>query len=797
MEDSANNSVAFGAPGIPARWTSSAKEGVGTAYHTSCRLWFTISHGIINEIYYPQVDQPKTRDFQFLITDGETFCHEEKRDLTHAVEYPVRNCPFYRLVNSEPNGRYRLVKQVLADPHRSVLLVQTRIEFKDESSRDKVRVYALLAPHGNQNSAQCAEVGGTNLLHAKCRNTPDVHLVMGCISGFSRRSVGYVGASDGWRDLMDNYQMDWEFASAAGGNVALTAEIKLPAEPEFTVAIACGGSYQSAVTKLLQSMAEPFEHHRLGYVRQWQRAVVNPQFDFNDDTGDDGSLYRLSRCVLLCHEDKLFQGALVASMSIPWGETKGDDDRGGYHLVWTRDLVQSATALLATGQTGTPMRALVWLAAIQRPDGSFPQNSWIDGSAYWTGLQLDEVAAPLLLAWRLFKQGVAPNLFNPKVMMLRAAGYLILQGPVTSQERWEENAGYSPSTLATVIAGLVCAADCALEHGYQRVADFILVYADWLSAHLEDWTVTTQGQLVEGVPRHFIRINPSDARVPDAHADPNATLIQVANGGGLQPARNVVGGDFLHLVRFGIRDALDPVVLDSLKVIDQVIKYELPQGPCWRRYNHDGYGQKENGAAFDGAGVGRCWPILTGERGHYELAAGRDPLPYITALESFANEGGMISEQLWDADDLPDGLMKRGQPTGAAMPLCWSHAEYISLVRSRHDGVCFDHIESAYQRYVVQPVPSRHEIWTLRHGLRRMAHGKILRIILNAEATVVWSQDGWAHTHSLITTREGGLELWFADFATAGMPVDTTFTFTLFWERDRRWEGRNWEVKVA
>ena len=797
MRETVHQLAAFGAPGIPARWTSSAKEGVGTAYHTSCRLWFTLSHGIVNEIYYPRVDQPNTRDFQFLITDGETFCHEEKRDLVHTIEYPERNCPLYRLVNSGPGGRYRLVKQVLADPHGSVLLVQTRIEFNDESLRDKVRLYALLAPHGNHNSAKCSEVGGTHLLHARCANGPDVHLVMGCTSGFQRRSVGYVGYSDGWQDLMANFAMDWEFGSVEDGNVALTAEIRLPANGEFTIALACGGSYQSAATKLMQSLAEPFDRHRQGYIRQWQRAVVNPEFDFNDCTGDDGGLYRLSRCVLLCHEDKLFQGALVASMSIPWGETKGDDDRGGYHLVWTRDLVQSATALLATGQTGTPLRALIWLAATQRDDGSFPQNSWIDGTAYWSGLQLDEIAAPLLLAWRLFKQGVSLHLFNPRTMMVRAAGYLMLQGPVTSQERWEENAGYSPSTLATVIAGLVCAADCAIEHGHQEVADFILVYADWMSAHLEEWTVTTQGELVAGVPRHYLRINPTDARMPDAHADPNTTLIQVANGGGLHPARNVVGGDFLHLVRFGIRDARDPVILDSIRVIDEVIKYDLPQGPGWRRYNHDGYGQKADGSAFDGTGVGRCWPILTGERGHYELAAGGDPLPYIKALEAFSNEGGMIGEQMWDTDDLPDGSMKRGRPTGAAMPLCWSHAEYISLVRSRHDGICFDHVASAYQRYVVQPVPSRHEIWTRRHCLRRMAQGKILRIILESEATVVWSQTGWSHTRQLRTVREEGLNLWYADFATAEWPAGLTFTFTLFWERPRHWEGRNWEVQVA
>jgi glucoamylase len=273
-------------------------------------------------------------------------------------------------------------------------------------------------------------------------------------------------------------------------------------------------------------------------------------------------------------------------------------------------------------------------------------------------------------------------------------------------------------------------------------------------------------------------------------------MIRVANGGGLHFARNVVGGDFLHLVRFGIRSANDPIVRDSIEVIDRVIKRDLPQGPGWRRYNHDGYGQKDDGSAFDGTGVGRCWPILTGERGHYELAAGRDPKPFIESMENFANQGGMISEQLWDVDDLQGGNMKRGSATGAAMPLCWSHAEYVSLVRSRHDGVCFDRVEPAFRRYVVNTVQNRYEIWSLRHSLRRVSRGKILRIILAAEATIVWSTDDWTHTNHSDTTHESGLNLWFADFPTTEWPEGSLFTFTCFWKRDQRWEAQNWQVSL-
>ncbi len=786
--------VAFGGPGIEPRWASSAKEGFGTAYHTSCRLWFTLSHGIVNEIYYPFVDQPNTRDFQFLISDGETFCHEEKTDLEHQLEYPERACLFYRLINTEPGGRYRIVKQICADPHRSVLLIHTRLEIGDKSLRDKLRLYALLAPHidryGAGNSGRCAEVSASTLLHAR---RAGFHLIMGCTTHFTKRSAGYVGASDGWQDLR-NFKMDWEFRSAPDGNIALTGEIDPRRGQEFVVAIALGQSFESASAKLLQSLADPFEKHRETYVRQWKRAVVDSRHEFDEHTGDGGRTYRLSRCVLLAHEDKVFQGALVASMSIPWGETKGDNDLGGYHLVWTRDLAQSATALLATGQTGTPMRALIWLAVIQRPDGSFPQNSWIDGRMYWPGLQLDEVAAPILLAWRLRREGVSLGQCDSCTVITRAAAYLILQGPVTAQERWEENAGYSPSTLAAVIAGLVCAADFA--HG-PADKEFILACADWMAAHLEEWTVTTRGELVKDFPRHYIRINPTDLQEPDPHADPNTTMIQIANGGGLHPARNVVGGDFLQLVRFGIRAADDPIVRASVEVIDRVLKRDLPQGPCWRRYNHDGYGQQEDGSAFDGCGVGRAWPILTGERGHYELAAGRDPLPFIKAMEAFANIGGMISEQLWDEDNSADGRMKRGHPTGAAMPLCWSHAEYLSLVRSRHDGICYDRIEPAFQRYVAKPAASRHEIWTERHPLRRMPSGKILRAIVAAEANVVWTTDGWAKTNAMETSFSGPLGLWFADFPTDKLPAGGAVEFTFFWKDAQRWEGRNWHVEIV
>lgn len=377
-------SKAFGHPGIEPRWTSSAKEGVGTAYHTSSSLWFTLSHGIVNEIYFPHVDTPNTRDLQFLITDSETFCHEERRDLQHSIEYPESGTLLYRITSVDQNDRYRLVKEIITDPHSPVLLVQTRLEILDRELTGKLRLFALLAPHldgtGANNSAHLCDLAGRKLIEA---HRDGIDMSFGCSPDFTKRSVGYVGYSDGWQDLMGNFKMDWEFDEVSDGNIAVIGEIDLTNELEFTLGVGFGRSSHSACTHLLQSLATPFSFHREKFVSQWQRSIVPNSLSAH--TSDGGALLRLSQCLLLAHEDKIYQGSFVASLSIPWGDTKDDSDRGGYHLVWTRDMVQTATALLACGHTESPMRALIWLASVQRPDGSLPQNSSIRGQAYWGG----------------------------------------------------------------------------------------------------------------------------------------------------------------------------------------------------------------------------------------------------------------------------------------------------------------------------------------------------------------------------------------------------------------------------
>ena len=298
------NSIAFGTPGIEPRWTSSAKDGIGTAYNSSSCLWFTLSHGIVNEIYFPHVDSPNTRDLQFLITDGESFCHEERRDLLHQTEYPEHDALFYRLTNSDREGRYRLVKEIVVDPHSSVLLMHTRLEVLDPRLHGKLRLYALLAPHvkgtGKNNSAMWCGLDGRKLFDVQ---REDIDMSFGCTPDFMRRSVGYVGFSDGWQDLMDNFKMNWEFEQAEDGNIALTGEIDLSKGMEFTLGVGFGRTRHSASAHLLQAFATPFAAQREKYVSQWQR--TRAKLDLSAHTKDGGSLVRLSQSIRDCEQQPL------------------------------------------------------------------------------------------------------------------------------------------------------------------------------------------------------------------------------------------------------------------------------------------------------------------------------------------------------------------------------------------------------------------------------------------------------------------------------------------------------------
>ncbi len=796
---------AFGAPGLEPRWTSSVKDAIGTAYAASSRVWFTCSHGILNEIYHPTIDRPQVRDMEFLITDGETFAHEEKRDLLTTFEYIHPEALGVRYVNRDPEGRYQLTREIISDPHHSVVLQWVRLEgHPDLLSR--LKVYALLAPHldggGAGNTARAVDIAGYKTLVA-WKN--DFALAMAASCGFSRVSCGFVGASDGWRDVMENYRMDWEFGSAHDGNIAMLGELNLGAAGDdgsrvFVVGIGLGQGLHTALQKTVTSLAEPYEEHRDRFILQWRR-VANPEW-LAAKSCDDGKLMRTSHNVLLAHEDKTFSGAFVASASIPWGQAKSDDDLGGYHLVWTRDMVQTASAMLACGRAETAMRALVYLACTQKPDGGFAQNFWVDGRPYWSGEQLDEVAFPIILAWRLWQaKGLGDMEIFPFVE--RAAGFLVRHAPITHQERWEENAGYSPSTLAAVISGLICAAEIARAHDSTELAVFYEEFADWIERHLEDWTVTNRGVLLPEVRRHYMRVRPpekGEAYHCEGCGDEEIHLNNRPPGtrDSFQ-AREIIDGGFLELVRYGVRRADDPLMVDSLKVVDAVLKRGLPQGPGWLRYNWDGYGQRPDGGPFLGWGQGRVWPLLTGERAHYELAAGKDISTLIKTYERFATIGQMLPEQVWDEPSVPSARLQMGQPAGSAVPLVWAHAEYLKLLRSALDGKVFDRIEPVYARYSEpEGRKSRRtdlEVFTFRRPIQEVNAGDTLRIVDSDRFAVTWTTDGWKTSH-IAQSRSLGSAGYSADISTAQETAGGELSWTLQWTDQGRWLGYNVNVGI-
>jgi glucoamylase len=384
---------------------------------------------------------------------------------------------------------------------------------------------------------------------------------------------------------------------------------------------------------------------------------------------------------------------------------------------------------------------------------------------------------------------------------MRAAAYLVRHGPVTPQERWEEVSGYSPSTLASNIAALICAACFARERGDKATAKYLEEYADFLECHVESWTVTTQGTLLPGVTRYYIRILPEQPDNPNPDEDPNQGDLLIANrrpgARKTYPAKDVVDAGFLQLVRYGIREPDDPIIVDTLKVVDAVLKVETPFGSSWHRYNHDGYGQRKDGRPFVGWGHGGAWPLLTGERGHYELAAGHDIKPFIRAMESLASPTGLLTEQVWPDADQPQVHMFLGRPTGSAMPLMWAHAEYIKLLRSASDGKVYDSIPEVCERYLGERRKRKVvEVWKPDRHVRFIRRNSILRIQGNEPFRLRWSGDNWQSQNDTDST-VNALEINFVDLPVAvTSSKDVCVKFTFFWPGRSQWEGRDYAVTI-
>ena len=382
----------------------------------------------------------------------------------------------------------------------------------------------------------------------------------------------------------------------------------------------------------------------------------------------------------------------------------------------------------------------------------------------------------------------------------RAAAYIVKNGPSTKQDRWEEDGGYSPFTLAVVIAGLIAAAGFAERAKEPEVADYLRETADEWNDQIERWTYVTKTPLAAqvGVDGYYVRIAP--ARL-DGEAGIGPDLISIKNRPGADAEKSaaaVISPDALALVRFGLRSASDSRIVNTVKAIDALLKTAAPAGPMWHRYNDDGYGEHADGQPFDGTGIGRGWPLLGGERAHYELAAGRDQAAdqLRQTMESQAGTGGFFPEQVWDSADLPERNLTLGRPSGSAMPLVWAHAEYVKLLRSLRDRRVFDLPPATAERYQGKPSQSPHRVWRFSRQIRALSAGKRLRVETLVPARIHWSADGWK-TSSDTDTRDPGLGVSRADLSASGWPAGTEVVFTFYWPKTNRWEGVDFRVRVG
>ncbi|MGN6585338.1 MAG: glucan 1,4-alpha-glucosidase, partial [Rhizobiaceae bacterium] len=336
-------------------------------------------------------------------------------------------------------------------------------------------------------------------------------------------------------------------------------------------------------------------------------------------------------------------------------------------------------------------------------------------------------------------------------------------------------------------------------HGNADGARYLRETADSWNDQIERWTYVTETDICRetGVSGYYVRITAPDRA--DA-ASPKDGFVPIKNrppAEAEEEAIHVISPDALALVRFGLRAADDPRIVNTVRVIDHSLKCNLPQGPVWYRYTDDGYGEHTDGRPFDGTGHGKPWPLLTGERAHYELAAGRkkEARKLLVTMEESAGKGGLIPEQLWDGVDIPERELFRGKPSGSAMPLVWAHSEHIKLLRSLRDGAVFDMPPQGVKRYIRDKTVSPFRSWQFVNKIRSIPAGKILRIEAAAPAVVHWSLDGWKNTHDSETVRNC-FGVYLVDLPVERASPGDCICFTFFWSDADRWEGTDFCVGI-
>jgi glucoamylase len=677
----APSGVAPGAPGAKADFAPADKQGFGTSTSRASKVWYTLERGALTEVYYPDLSTPSVRDMQFVVSNGKTFTERESDSTVQRTK--LLGGLSYRQVNTAKSGRWRLTKTYVTDTKRNTLLV--KVGFRSLTRRP-LNLHVIYDPSLSNGGMDDTGTSGKSTLLA---TDPKASSALISSSGFSRTSSGYLGTSDGWTDLKADNQMNWQYRSAPNGNVVQTAQVRLNGtnRKRATLGLGFGKDQGAAQSAARTSLKVGFKRAYRRSAAGWEKYLSGLKKPPRSVAGIRRS-YAASLMVLAAHEDKANRGAYVASPTMPWawGLLTIDSDKpsGPYHLVWSRDLYQIATALIAAGDTGGANRALSYLFdKQQKADGSFPQNTYVWGEERWTSLQLDEVSLPIVLAWQLrrFDAGTYNNHIK------KAADFVAANGPVTEQERWENQSGYSPGTIASEIAGLICAADIARRNGDVASAQRWEAVADDWKSKVDGWTATTNGPY--SPKPYYLRVTKD--------GNPNAgTTYSIGDGGpGAADQRTITDPSFLELVRLGVKRWDDPVVKSSLQVVDQRLGVNTPNGRFWHRFDFDGYGEQANGGPWDLSDPntfrtkGRLWPIFAGERGEYELLSGAaaSARGRLRSIAKSGNSGLLIPEQVWD-ENPPSGPpgFRRGEGTFSATPLAWSHAQLVRLAWSIQAG---------------------------------------------------------------------------------------------------------------
>ncbi len=813
--------TASGGPGSSSNWAPATNSIVGTAANTTSDVWFTGYNGIVSEVYYPTADYANSTDLQFLVGDsGHTWVDEEKTATTSATTLYNSHALAWTVTNSAKNGKYQISKIIYTDPTRNSLIQQVTFTTLTGTLSNYL-LYALYNPTmhnaGNSNTSMTQTYNSTTML-VTTSSSGGFASALAATTPFTATSNGFVGVNDGWTDLKGSSScgsstcpdstMNYTFDTANTGNTAQAGQLDLSNQGAintstattitFSLVLSFGqgasssASMTSAESTLSGTLGDNSSSMLTTYVSQWNTfdsGLATPPTVGSTTAIQNARTqeYYLAANVLKASQDKQ-TGALIAGLGTPWGDTTGDGN-GGYHLLWERDMYEMAEAMIAAGDTTDAITAVKWaFNTQQQSDGHFPQNSYVNGTPYWNGIQEDEQAFPLMLAYQL---GLSDSATFSHVKS--AANYMISHGPSTGQERWEENGGYSPSTIAAEIAGLVSAADLALINGDTTDEATWLSYADYWQGMVSNWTFTTNGTLGSG-GYYFIRISPN--------GNPNdGSSVSISNGGGNYLQNLVVDAGFLELVRLGVLPANSPYVTLSLPVVDGTISQTINGNQYWFRYNHDGYGETASGANYTGAGVGRPWPVLSGERGVYAIAlhgsnAGESALSAMTAAE---NASGMIPEQIWD-NSAPSGFTP-GTPTKSMDPLNWSMAQYITLLMSDAGGKPVTTPAIVSQRYVSDAyTPSTSN--TISYDSSQAQQGKALTVYyagtLKNQSTVDlhWGYNGWSGVSDTeMVKRSDGV--WQA---TVPVPTSATTLNIAFNNNNGTWDnnaGNNYSVAIS